>query len=87
MLSELAEVLLKKQGSSAQEAELPDLLQSTLHQQTTATSRKKEARGLRAKAAATSANKVLREFMKCDLSLLEVESRYILIMCVKGIHH
>ena len=75
MLSELAEVMLKKQNCSARETALPDLLQFTVHQhRTTACSEQREANE-KIKAAATKRMKVLQEFMKCDLSLLEIESR------------
>lgn len=76
-MSELAEVLLKRCDPSPQDIELPDIVRSTVHQQRTTTGKKRDINEPRAKARRTldSANKVLREFMKCDLSLLEVESR------------
>ncbi len=71
ILGELADVLLKR-CSLAREMELPDIVQSTVHQPKT----KRYVNESRAKATtADSANKALREFMKYDLSLFEVESR------------
>ena len=70
-MGELAEVLLKRCDSSPPEIELPDIVQSTVHQQKI---KKRDVNEPRPKARRT-ANKVLREFMKYDLSLLEVESR------------
>ena len=68
---------MKRCDSSPQDIELPDIVQSAVHKQETTTGKKRDINESRAKARRTSesANKVLREFMKCDLSLLEVESR------------
>ena len=79
VLSELAEVLLRKCDSSTRDIELPDIVQSTVHQQRITTGKTRDINKPRANIAAArtsdSANKVLKEFMRYDLSLLEVESR------------
>lgn len=73
-MSELAGLLLKRCDSPLTAVELPDLVQSTVHQQKNTTGRKRDKNEPRPKPR-DSANKVLKEFMKCDLSLLEIESR------------
>ena len=55
------------------EIELPDIVQSTVHQQKT--KRDVNEPQLKVRRTSNSANKALREFMKYDLSLFEVESR------------
>ena len=55
------------------EIELPDIVQSTVHQQKI--KRDVNEPQLKARKTSDSANKALREFMKCDLSVFEVESR------------
>ena len=71
-MGELAEILLKR-CSLPQEIELPDIVQSTVHQQKT--KRDVNEPQLKARRTSDSANKALGEFMKCDLSVFEVESR------------
>ena len=71
-MGELAEILLKR-CSLPREVELPDIVQSTVHQQKI--KRDVSEPQLKARRTSDSANKALREFMKCDLSLFDVESR------------
>jgi hypothetical protein len=72
ILGELAEVLLKRCSLAREMELLPDIVQSTVHQPKT----KRDVNEPRIKTrTADSANKALREFMKYDLSLFEVESR------------
>lgn len=77
VLSELAEVLLRKCDSSARDVELPDIVQSAVHQQRPSAANRRDINEPTGNTRRTShsANKTLREFMKCELSHLEVESR------------